>query len=253
MQEIPPYALSIAGFDPSGGAGVLADVKTFEANGVYGFGVVSALTWQNDVSFRRVEWVSLDKIKEQVSVLLERFAIRHFKIGLIESARTLIALVAFIREQVADAVIVYDPIFKASAGFAFHNWTQEEINDIFLSGIYCITPNIPEAAILFGDELIYAHAMHNSTFLNIYLKGGHSEENIVSDIVFVKGAGHKFANARLPHGEKHGSGCVLSSALTARLALGNDIVAAAKSANRYTHQYLASSNTLLGYHKPLPL
>jgi len=113
-------ALSIAGFDPSAGAGVLADIKTFEANGVYGFGVVTALTYQNDIEFDKVEWMDVEKIEEQVAVLLRRFKMRHVKIGLIENIEVLDRLVQFLKTSISDPVIIYDPIIKASAGFTFH-------------------------------------------------------------------------------------------------------------------------------------
>lgn len=244
------FALSIAGFDPSAGAGVTADIKTFEANGVYGMGVVAALTWQNDVSFEKVEWISAEKIISQIEVLLKRFKIRHVKIGLIESGEVLYQLLRFLKTNIEKPVIVYDPILKASAGFAFHKPDPDQFIDI-MRGIDCITPNIPEAMYLFGEEDLHDRLMEMRRAFNIYLKGGHTESNTSMDVLYSKGEIVTFSNPRLPHGEKHGSGCVLSSALTAQLALGNDLETAAELANRYTHQFLASSDTLLGTHQPL--
>lgn len=241
--------LSIAGFDPSGGAGVLADVKTFEANGVLGFGVVTALTWQNDIEFDRVEWVTPDKIEEQIAVLLRRFNIRHIKIGLIESIEVLNRIMNFLYDRIIDPVIVYDPIIKASAGFTFHN--DPTLFHSTFDRIYCITPNIPEAEWLYGKAYLTETLEDKSETLNIYLKGGHGSTNTITDMLFVKDHTYVFTNDKLPHGAKHGSGCVLSAALTAGLALGRTLPDAAETANLYTHQYLASSNTLLGHHKPL--
>ena len=121
MSTKKPYVLSIAGFDPSAGAGVLADIKTFESNGVYGFGVASALTWQNDIEFEKVEWIDYYKIIQQISVLLRRFDIQYVKIGLIESLHVLNELTRFLKERIKNPVIIYDPILKASAGFVFHH------------------------------------------------------------------------------------------------------------------------------------
>ncbi len=115
-----PYALSIAGFDPSAGAGVLADIKTFETNGVYGLGVVSALTWQNDVEFEKIEWMDCYKIIQQVSILLLRFDIKYIKIGLVESMNVLHQLIGFLKARIKYPVIIFDPVMKASAGFVFH-------------------------------------------------------------------------------------------------------------------------------------
>lgn len=249
MLPTTKYALSIAGFDPSAGAGILADVKTLEANGVYGMAVVSALTWQNDVDFDKVEWVDVAKIKEQVAVLLKRFDIRHIKIGLIENAAVLNEVVDFLHQHIDRPLIVYDPIIKASAGFTFH--AQPDAFLDVLQKVYCITPNIPEAEWLFGKAHLYEQLEEQSETLNIYLKGGHSNDDIVTDLLFVAGHTYAFPNDRIEQGEKHGSGCVLSSALMAQLALGNDLPTAAENAKAYTHQYLASSTTLLGHHKPL--
>lgn len=245
-----PYVLSIAGFDPSAGAGVLADVKAFESNGTYGLGVVSALTWQNDVTFEKVEWIALDKIISQVEVLLKRFDVWHVKIGLIENIDVLQQLVAFLKGRIIDPVIIFDPILKASAGFVFHEETQQQFREA-IDGIYCITPNIPEAEQLFGTDDLQTKLEELSETVNVYLKGGHSDESNVIDLLYTADHTYAFSNDRLEHGTKHGSGCVLSAALTAQLALGKELSDAAELANSYTYQFLASNDTLLGYHKPL--
>jgi len=252
MPTNKPYALSIAGFDPSAGAGILADIKTFESNGVYGLGVVSALTWQNDVEFEKVEWVDVNKVISQVEVLLRRFNVQHIKIGLVESMDVLQQVVRSLREKINEPVIIYDPILKASAGFEFHNTKPGDFVQM-ISGVYCITPNIPEANILFGADDLEDKLEVCSETVNIYLKGGHGTGNIITDLLFTKDHTYAFPNDRLPKGEKHGSGCVLSSALTAQLALGNEIEVAAENANAYTYNFLASNETLLGYHNPLQL
>lgn len=243
-----PYVLSIAGFDPSAGAGVLADIKTFESNGTYGMGVVSALTFQNDREFEGVEWVDFDKIIHQAEVLLRRFEIKHIKIGLIESMDTLAKLINYLKTRIADPVIIYDPILKATAGFEFHS----EIENKFLeaiNGVCCITPNIPEAIQLFGADDLNEKLEAISDNINVYLKGGHNDERIATDLLFVKDHTYAFSNDRIADGGKHGSGCVLSSALTAQLALGNDLPGAAENANTYTYNFLASNTSLLGYHQ----
>jgi hydroxymethylpyrimidine/phosphomethylpyrimidine kinase len=244
-----PYVLSIAGFDPSAGAGVLADIKTFEANGVYGFGAVSALTWQNDIAFEKVEWVDVDKIISQIEILLRRFEIKHIKIGLIESIPVLLKVVDFLKNNITDPVIIFDPILKASAGFVFHETMSDRYLES-LKGIYCITPNIPEAERLFGQNNLNDKLEALSEHTNIYLKGGHDNENTVVDLLYTSDHTYAFSNDRLPDGAKHGSGCVLSAALVARLALGNELAQAAENANAYTYRFLASNNSLLGYHQP---
>jgi len=150
MTGTRPIALSIAGFDPSGGAGLLADSKTFEANAVYGLGVVSALTWQNDIAFEKVEWIPPEKIGQQLRVLQARFSLRYVKIGLVENAGVLLQLTRWIREHAPGAVIVWDPVLKASAGFSFHDRIAPALLEEILQQVDCITPNLPEAQQLFG-------------------------------------------------------------------------------------------------------
>lgn len=247
-----PFVLSIAGFDPSAGAGILADIKTLENNDVYGLGVVSALTWQNDREFEKVEWIDVDKIVSQVQVLLRRYQLKHIKIGLIESAEVLYQLLRFLKSNIEEPVIIYDPILKASAGFTFHDADPDQFIEI-MRGVDCITPNIPEATHLFGDEDLHDRLMELRRAFNIYLKGGHTGSNMSMDVLYTKEDIYTFSNPRLPNGEKHGSGCVLSSSLTAQLALGKSLPDAAERANKYTYQFLGSSETPLGHHQPLAL
>jgi len=249
MHSKRPYALSIAGFDPSGGAGLLADSKTFEANAVYGMGVVSALTWQNDIAFEKVEWTGPEKIRQQLRVLQARFSLQYVKIGLIENAGVLLQVISWIREQAPGAIIVWDPVLKASAGFSFHDQIDQVLMGDVLQQVDCITPNLPEAQRLFGTDDLHARLLEQCSRTAIYLKGGHgADAQECTDILYYRQSSCLFSNPRLPKGEKHGSGCVLSAALTARLASGSDITAAAREANAYTHRFLSSNDSLLGYH-----
>ncbi len=252
MSDIAPNTtittvLSVAGFDPSGGAGLLADIKTFEANGVYGMGVVTALTFQNDKEFDGVKWIPVDDIIQQISVLLRRCSIKYIKIGLIESYEVLLKIIEFLKEQIVNPVIVFDPIIKASAGFKFHNNANQFVS--LLQHVYCITPNIPEAEWILQSSDLNDQLEQLSEQVNIYLKGGHSDNETVTDLLYTADHTYAFANERLPYGTKHGSGCVLSASLTAQLAMGHDLPTAAENANAYTYRFLGSSTTLLGTHQ----
>ena len=147
-------------------------------------------------------------------------------------------------------MIIWDPILKASAGFEFHEIENDGFMDA-IGGVYCITPNIPEAGKLFGTDDLQDKLEACSETVNVYLKGGHGTGSTITDLLFTPDHTYAFPNDRLPKGEKHGSGCVLSSALTAQLVLGHAIEVAAENANAYTYRFLASNETLLGYHKPL--
>jgi hydroxymethylpyrimidine/phosphomethylpyrimidine kinase len=242
-----PFVVSVAGFDPSGGAGVLADIKTFEQLDVCGLSAVTSVTYQNDKEFDGVDWVAAENIIRQIEVLLRRFDVRFFKIGLIENFEVLQQIVAFITKNVAGAIIVVDPIMKASAGFDFNRQPTAAF-DTTLRAIYCITPNLPEAEDLWG-----AHYLDSLTewraVTNIYLKGGHSERDLLTDRLFTRDEVFEFPQMKIEGGGKHGSGCVLSAALTANLALGLPLVKAAKNAQLYTRNFLQSTPTLLGEHK----
>lgn len=250
MSDTRPTVLSIAGFDPSAGAGVLADVKTFEAFGVYGMGVVSALTYQNDVDFEKVEWLSLSKIIGQIEVLQKRFAFEYIKIGLIEDLEVLQRLISYLTSPISHPKIIYDPILKASAGFEFYKNKDQKLLEKICSQLYLITPNIPEALQLGTHKDAEKNAKHLSTFCNVYLKGGHSVEKKGFDLLFTKDKKEVLFPTTAEHvPPKHGSGCVLSSAITANLTMGLSLEQACLEAKKYITEFLSSNDTLLGYHK----
>src|ERR1700757_2780075 len=120
MNPARKYVLSIAGFDPSGGAGILADIKTFEGNKVYGLGVISANTFQNDKEFKKVDWIPVEKIIEQIDILKTRFEFEYVKIGLIENLEVLNVIISHLTSHIPHLNIIWDPILKASAGYEFH-------------------------------------------------------------------------------------------------------------------------------------
>jgi hydroxymethylpyrimidine/phosphomethylpyrimidine kinase len=249
MPQAPrPYALSIAGFDPSGGAGLLADSKTMEAIGVYGLGVCTALTVQNDVQFERVSWVAPLEVQAQARLLFDRFAIVHVKIGLIESLTQLPQLLSWLREQNSRVQVVWDPVLQASAGFDFHAGPPRELVREVCTGLALLTPNRPEMLRLWPSASAEESAVAVSEFCPVLLKGGHQEGAQSTDVLFLNGQQHRFTAPRLPKGEKHGSGCVLSAAITAELAKGQPLVEACRLGKEYTTRVLASNPSLLGYH-----
>jgi hydroxymethylpyrimidine/phosphomethylpyrimidine kinase len=249
MEQLRPIALSIAGLDPSGGAGLLADVKTFEAHRVYGLGIPSAITYQHDLAFKKAEWVALEKITEQIDLLQERFKINYIKIGLIENLVILDRLLTYLTTS-ATPLIIWDPVLKASAGYSFHARIDPLLLETICKKTYLITPNMPEAVQLGTTTDAMENAKQLSKFCNVLLKGGHSETQKGKDFLFCKGGNSfSFRNRLKDAAEKHGSGCVLSSAITANLAKKANLHRACLSAKNYTATFLNSSKTLLGYHK----
>jgi hydroxymethylpyrimidine/phosphomethylpyrimidine kinase len=250
MSELRPVVLSIAGLDPSGGAGLLADIKTVEAHKVYGLGVVSANTVQNDITFEKAEWMKLEMMTEQIELLRKRFQIKFVKIGLIENMKILDQLISNLKVQIPDSKITWDPVLKASAGFEFHKNIDQVNLEKICSAIYLITPNIHEGIALGKTENAMENAKALSKFCNVFLKGGHREIKKGYDHLFtVEGKEFSFRPKLKNVSEKHGSGCVLSSAITANLAKGFSLHQSCLRGKEYTARFLASNTTLSGYHK----
>ena len=236
--------MSIAGFDPSGGAGVLADIKVFEQHKTYGFAVITSNTFQNDSEVKAIEWISIDDIKKQIDVILKKFKVDVFKIGIIENENMFLQLKNHVMKKDSKIKIVWDPILSSTSGFKFfkHQKPLEEL----LDGIYLITPNLPEFEKLIGDE---EKAFEISNTTAIYLKGGHNNHLQKGvDELFIGGVKTVFKPKTKEVSNKHGSGCILSSAIAANLALGFDLITACKKAKAYTEKKLSSNKTLLAYH-----
>jgi len=254
MPKERPCALSIAGFDPSGGAGVLADIKTLEQHKVLGMGVVTGLTFQNDSEFDGVKWIETEDILRQIEVLTRKFKFEFVKIGMVQSLESLDQI---IKSQITSHKIIWDPILKATAGFEVHKAIDKKKVIDLCKKIYLITPNIDEIRILTGEQDEMKGTKELSKYCNVFLKGGHNEKQKGKDFLFIT-EGKVFPyRANLPAGrqgkflhlEKHGSGCVLSSAITANLALGNNLQRACLKGKDYVTKFLMSNKTLIGYHK----
>ena len=248
MAEARTYVLSIAGFDPSGGAGILADIKTFEANKVCGMGAVSALTFQNDTEFDSLKWIEKEEIVKQVLILKRKFDFTVIKIGLIKDLATLESVISNCKHPTSKVQFVWDPVIKASAGFEFHKKFEKEKLFFVLKNCFLITPNTDEIKFLTGIENPTKAAEELSKYCNVLLKGGHNKEEPGVDYLFMKNKIEKIEPTEKNIFSKHGSGCVLSSAIAANLALGNDLITSCRNAKKYAEQFLSSNQSLLGVH-----
>lgn len=249
MSKQRPYVLSIAGLDPSGGAGLIADMKTFEAHKVNGLAVCSALTWQNDVVFKKVQWVHVEEIIAQADLLFDRFKIDYVKIGLTENWQVLHHLTQYLKAKNPKVKIILDPVLKASAGFTFHDQVKEEKLFEILKNIFLITPNWDEMKALYPDQEPLSGSKVVGKYCHVFLKGGHHQENPGKDYLFYKDKIYPFNPKKVVRFPKHGSGCVLSSAITAQLARGYKLHKACLKAKAYVTWFLASNESMLGYHK----
>lgn len=241
--------LTIAGHDPSGGAGITSDIKTFEAHNFYGLSVCTAVTVQNDIDFKNCHWIPTDLILQQIETLFERFEIGFVKIGIVQSWRALLLILDKLHSLNPDIKIVLDPIIKASAGFDFHTEENQDLLDQIWNKCFIITPNYDEIQLLYPSLDIEETIAHISCKTNIYLKGGHRTDKKGWDELYHSG----IVMVNIPPmatkiSEKHGSGCVLSSSLTCNLAFGIELEDAAKNAKNYIEQFLNSNESLLGAH-----
>lgn len=249
MSASRPFVLTIAGFDPSAGAGVLADIKTFEQHQVYGLAISTANTLQTESAFSEIHWTDGDFVLRSIKTLFEKYDIKAVKIGIIPSLEYLRNIIIAIKSAAPQTKIVWDPVLKSTTDFEFTTIENESDLIGILQQIDLITPNYTEilklsSAKATADEIAKEHSNH----CPVLFKGGHHPETKGTDVLYVHGASVKLLPKVQQIHEKHGSGCVLSSAITANFALEHDLVSACTTAKAYIENYLNTSSTLLGYH-----
>ncbi|EDM45649.1 phosphomethylpyrimidine kinase [unidentified eubacterium SCB49] len=240
-----PFVLTIGGFDPSAGAGVLADIKTFEQHKVYGMAVNTANTIQTEDAFFASEAIASTSIIKQLRVLTDNYCFKAVKIGWLPSLE-LINLVAEVFKE-TSVKIIWDPILKATSGFDLSHNREQLIEKLKLIDI--ITPNWQEARVISGETEIISAMQTLSKQCAIYLKGGHNIQAPGRDFLFINQEKVNYKPQGSQVSDKHGSGCVFSSALASNLALGYSLKKSCLNSKQYTTALLESNTSLLGYHK----
>jgi hydroxymethylpyrimidine/phosphomethylpyrimidine kinase len=249
MSENRPIVLTIAGFDPSGGAGILADVKTFEQHKVYGFAINTGNTIQTENAFHKIQWTSIDFVLESITTLLDSYAISAVKIGIVPSLDYLKRIVFRLKRHSPAIKIIWDPILKSSTEFDFLQIENQATFIEILRQIELITPNYNEIKHFNREEIGPKKiAKFYSDYCSILLKGGHNSDEIGVDYLYTPNGIHKHLPKNVNCFEKHGSGCVLSSAITANIALEQSLKTACQNAKTYTENYLSSNPSKLGFH-----
>ena len=244
-----PIVLSIAGFDPCGGAGVLGDIKTFEQHQCLGMAVNTSITNQVEDHFISVNWFSAEEIITHIKTLISKYKIDFIKIGIVENINTLHRVVSFLKEENKNRTIVWDTVLSASSGFQLMQTTDKNKLNEVLKNIFLITPNTNEAKKLSGLANETEAANYLSSYCNVLLKGGHSNTEKGIDYLFHHNQKIKIqTNVTKELSPKHGSGCILSSSIAANLALGNDIETACRKSKQYIETILNSNTNLLAYH-----
>ena len=249
MHEDRKFVLSLAGFDPSGGAGILADIKSIEQQKAYGLAINTALTLQTEKQFEQLSWQTSAQILQGLNYMLKHYPIKAIKIGIIPSLGLLHEVLSTIKQHNSSIKIIWDTVLKSTTGQAFVQASDEFLLHENLNMIDLITPNWPEVMQLKPNKNALASAEYLAQFTAVLLKGGHNENQPGYDHLFL---GQKQSHVLAPQSEvfygKHGTGCILSSAIAAHLAQGKSILEACLLAKSYLEKVALSHPGLLAYH-----
>ena len=252
-------ALTIAGSDSGGGAGIQADLKTFQQFGVFGTSVIVALTAQNTLGVRAVETVPESMIGAQLTALAEDLPPAALKTGMLAVAVVVRQVARAIREN-GWAPLVVDPVMVSTSGARLLTAEAEDvIREDLLPLAALVTPNIDEAAILTGRVVHDGATMERAavTMLRfgpaaVLVKGGHlSGDSTITDVLATPSGIRRFSQPRLATTSTHGTGCTLSAAITAGLALGRPLEDAVAAGLDFVHRAIAAAPGLGAGHGPL--
>lgn len=249
MSANRPFALTIAGFDPSAGAGVLADIKTFEQHRVYGFAINTGNTIQTENEFFEMQWTDLGFVLKSLEKLFANYTIKAVKIGIVPSLEYLKEIIFTIKKLSPETKIIWDTVLKSTTEFDFMTIKNQAVLVEILKKIDLITPNYDEILQLSSKGInAETTAILLSKYCPVLLKGGHNPNEIGIDNLYTQEDLYKLLPTTNKCYKKHGSGCVLSAAITANLALEQNLQTACKNAKIYTENYLMSNSTKLGFH-----
>ena len=243
-------ALTIAGSDSCGGAGIQADIKTMTLNGVYAMSAITALTAQNTLGVKDVLESTPQFLKEQIDCIFEDISPDAVKIGMVASAELISVIAERLLFYKAKNIVV-DPVMVATSGSSL---LQEKAVTILCEKLFpladIITPNIPEAEVLSGVKIASGGDMVKAAAIiwerygcALILKGGHSI-NDANDLFYNSGKGTWIKGKRIDNPNTHGTGCTLSSAIAANLAKGFELFDAVKRAKEYITDALAANLNL---------
>jgi hydroxymethylpyrimidine/phosphomethylpyrimidine kinase len=245
-------ALTIAGSDSGGGAGIQADLKTFSALGVYGASVITALTAQNTRVVNGIHEAPPKFVVQQLETVLDDLAVRAIKIGMLSSVAIIESVAAVLRKHPSIPGVL-DPVMVAKSGDKLlgadaHNALIEHM--IPLATV--LTPNVPEAAILLACSDAQSPAELESQakqLINlgchaVLMKGGHMDGAMCEDLLFTHGDQDSFTHPRIQTTNTPGTGCTLSSAIAAGLAKGDELATAVSRATDYVHEAIKAADEL---------
>lgn len=249
--------LSIAGSDCSGGAGIQADLKAFSANGAFGMSVVTSVVAENTSRVISVFNLPVSEIEKQIDAVFEDIVVDGVKLGMLPTADIVLAVSEKLR-QYKPPIAVCDPVMVATSGDALSDGdTVGIMKERLFPIIDLLTPNIPEAEVISGmkidnleDMKTAAERIRRMGVKNVLVKGGHLDGNAV-DLLFTPDGEHTLTAERIDSPNTHGTGCTLSSTITANLTNGMDMLSAVTAAKGYITEAIRESFTVGKGHSPV--
>lgn len=246
------HVLSIAGLDPSGGAGIAADLKTFAALGTYGMAVATAITAQNTVGVSRVEVLDAELVDAQLRDVLSDIHVHAIKVGMLGNA-PVARRVAKRLDEVASTPVVFDPVMGSTTGASLADTAAVDVmRDAWLPRVTVLTPNLREAARLLDqpqasdvDEMVaQADTLRRMGPRWVLLKGGHLGGSTSPDVLAGPEGISVFHGERIATRHGHGTGCTLAAAVAAGVAQGRDVPEAVERGRRFLRIALAAADEL---------
>jgi len=251
-------ALTIAGSDSGGGAGIQADLKTFAAHRVYGTCAITAVTAQNTVGVTMVEALPADLVTAQIEAVASDIGVDAVKTGMLATAAIVEAVAAAVRDLELPFLVV-DPVMIAKSGDRLID--DEAVSTLkveLLRRAFLVTPNIPEAEALSGvtirtddDRRLAAKRIAALGAKNVVIKGGHLPTDDISDLLCTHGEFVEFRHRRVSGRHTHGTGCTFAAAITAMIALGTSLTEAIPLAQEYVAGAIAAAPSLGKGHGPM--
>src|SRR5690606_4121328 len=241
-----PRAMTVAGSDSGGGAGIQADLKTFAARGVYGTSAITALTAQNTLGVQGVFPVSPDFIAQQIDSIMADIGADAWKIGMLANVPVIEAVARQVRKYAVDRLVV-DPVMEARGrATLLEPQAQSALIQELLPLAYVVTPNVPEAEALTGMTIDSLEAMQEAALAikamgpqNVVITGGHLSEAEAVDFLYDGSEFTRFTAARVHTPNTHGTGCTFAAAIAAELAWGRTLPEAVAAAKDYLSKAIA--------------
>ena len=251
-------ALTIAGSDSGGGAGIQADLKTFHQFGVFGTSAIVAITAQNTIGVRGVHPIPVEMVESQIDAVADDLPPDAFKTGMLATVDLVLAVAEAIKRR-GFPNYVLDPVMVATSGDPLLDKQAERtVRDHLVSLATLVTPNLDEASILVEDEIDSIDRMESAgrTIVDMgakaaLIKGGHLDEDVIVDVLVSRESTRRLSHPKVDTASTHGTGCTLSSAIVACLALGRNIEDAVEVGLSFVQRAIADAPGLGQGHGPL--